>query len=54
MSVTATGEGLTGIFEVIEKLTSQEVLVGIPHGEARSDTDMTNNQGISKKLDRQQ
>ena len=44
MSVTATGEGLAGIFEAIEKLTSQEVLVGIPHGEARSDTDMTNAQ----------
>lgn len=44
MSVTMTGEGLAGIFEAIEKLTSQEVLVGIPHGESRSDTDMTNAQ----------
>jgi hypothetical protein len=41
MSVTSTGEGLASIFEAIEKLTSQEVLVGIPHGETREDG-MTN------------
>ena len=44
MSVISSGQGLADIFAAIEKLTSQEVLVGIPHGEARSDTDMTNAQ----------
>lgn len=44
MSVTATGEGLASILEAIENLTSQEVLVGIPHGETRSDEEMTNAQ----------
>lgn len=44
MSVTMSGDGLASIFEAIETLTSQEVLVGIPHGEARSDSDMTNAQ----------
>lgn len=44
MSVTMSGEGLASIFEAIEELTSQEVLVGIPHGEVREDTDMTNAQ----------
>lgn len=44
MSVTMSGDGLASIFQAIETLTSQEVLVGIPHGEARSDSDMTNAQ----------
>lgn len=45
MSVTMTGEGLTGIFEAIQELMDKEVLVGIPHGENRTDADgMTNAQ----------
>jgi hypothetical protein len=40
-----SGEGLTGIFEAITDLMSNEVLVGIPHGENRTDADgMTNAQ----------
>lgn len=35
---------VVNILEAVQKLTSQEVLVGIPHGEARSDADMTNAQ----------
>lgn len=44
MSVTASGQGLADILEAVQRLTSQEVLVGIPHGESRSDDDMTNAQ----------
>ncbi|MDH0030321.1 MULTISPECIES: hypothetical protein [unclassified Acinetobacter] len=45
MSVTMTGEGLAGIFDAIETLMEKEVLVGIPHGESRTDADgMTNAQ----------
>ncbi len=44
MSVKVTGEGLAGIFEAIQVLTQHEVLIGIPHGETRSDADMTNAQ----------
>lgn len=44
MSVTSSGQGLADILEAVQKLTSQEVLVGIPHGEARSDAEMTNAQ----------
>lgn len=45
MSVTMSGEGLTGIFEAIKDLMDNEVLVGIPHGENRTDADgMTNAQ----------
>lgn len=45
MSVTSSGPGLSAIFEAIQALGKTEVLVGIPHGEARSDADgMTNAQ----------
>lgn len=37
MSVTATGEGIAAIFAALEQLTKTDVMVGIPHGEARSD-----------------
>lgn len=45
MSVTMKGGGLAGIFEGISELMEHEVLVGIPHGENRTDADgMTNAQ----------
>ena len=44
MSVTSTGQGLADILAAIEELTSKQVLVGIPHGETRSDAGMTNAQ----------
>ena len=44
MSVKISGDGLEGILTAVKTLTSQEVLVGIPQGEARSDTEMTNAQ----------
>ena len=44
MNVTAQGTGLQEILQAIEQLTKQEVLVGIPHGETRADSEMTNAQ----------
>lgn len=45
MSVTITGQGLLDILEAMHDLTEKEVLVGIPHGEARTDADgLTNAQ----------
>ena len=44
MSVKISGDGLERILQAIQTLTTKEVLVGIPHGEPRSDTDMTNAQ----------
>lgn len=44
MSLKISGDGLESILQAIQTLTTREVLVGIPHGEARSDSDMTNAQ----------
>ncbi|WP_353164127.1 hypothetical protein [Acinetobacter guillouiae] len=45
MTVSIKGAGLIGILESIQELMEKEVLVGIPHGEARTDADgMTNAQ----------
>ena len=44
MTVTISGKGLEDLLDAIDALTSKEVLVGIPHGETRSDSEMTNAQ----------
>ncbi len=45
MTVTMTGQGLQGLFDAIHELMENEVLVGIPQGEGRTDADgMTNAQ----------
>jgi len=43
-SVSATGNGLLDILQAVSELSQAEVLVGVPHGETRSDSDMTNAQ----------
>lgn len=42
--VKMSGQGLEAIFDAVAKLSKTEVLVGIPHGETRSEDDMTNAQ----------
>lgn len=42
MSVTATGDGLAGILAALQELGKTDVMVGIPHGEPRSDSGLTN------------
>ena len=44
MTVTISGKGLEDLLDAIDALISKEVLVGIPHGEARPDSEMTNAQ----------
>ena len=44
MTVTISGNGLEDILDAIDTLMTKEVLVGIPHGEARPDSEMTNAQ----------
>lgn len=43
--VSASGDGMLAILEAVAALSKVEVLVGVPHGESRSDEDgMTNAQ----------
>ena len=42
--VTSTGNGLLDIMQAISELSQVDVLVGVPHGENRSEADMTNAQ----------
>lgn len=42
--VTSTGNGLLDIMQAISELSQVNVLVGVPHGENRSEADMTNAQ----------
>ncbi|WP_269914802.1 hypothetical protein [Acinetobacter sp. HY1485] len=42
--VKATGLGLLDILEATKALSQTDVLVGVPHGEQREDSDMTNAQ----------
>lgn len=42
--VTSTGNGLLDILQAISELSQVDVLVGVPHGENRSEADMTNAQ----------
>ena len=42
MSVTTTGPGLASIFAALQELGKTDVMVGIPHGEPRSDSGLTN------------
>ncbi|HFX6477075.1 TPA: hypothetical protein ACIFD1_003378 [Acinetobacter baumannii] len=43
--VKSSGKGLADIFQAVAKLSQMDVLVGIPHGEARTDGDgLTNAQ----------
>lgn len=45
MTVKVTGEGMLSILEAVAELSKVDVLVGVPHGEARTDEDgMTNAQ----------
>ena len=37
MTVKVTGEGMLSILEAVAELSRVEVLVGVPHGEARTD-----------------
>ena len=39
MTVTASGEGLLDILNAVAELSNVDVLVGVPHGEARTDSD---------------
>jgi hypothetical protein len=44
-NVTSTGNGLLDILQAVGELSKMDVLVGIPHGEARTDSDgLTNAQ----------
>lgn len=42
--VTSTGNGLLDIMQAISKLSQVDVLVGVPHGENRTEAEMTNAQ----------
>ncbi|WP_374527760.1 hypothetical protein [Acinetobacter sp.] len=42
--VTSTGNGLLDILQAVSELSQVDVLVGVPHGENRSEADMTNAQ----------
>lgn len=46
MTVKATGNGLLDILQAVSDLSRSDVLVGIPHGEARSDADGLSNAQI--------
>lgn len=51
MSVTMTGSGLLDILQAVTELTKAEVLVGVPHGEARADGDGMTNAAIGYLLE---
>lgn len=42
--VTSTGNGLLDIIQAVSELSQVDVLVGVPHGENRTEADMTNAQ----------
>lgn len=42
--VTSTGNGLLDILQAVSELSLVDVLVGVPHGENRTEADMTNAQ----------
>ena len=42
--VTSTGNGLLDILQAVSELSQVDVLVGVPHGENRSEAEMTNAQ----------
>ncbi len=42
--VTSTGNSLLDILQAVSELSQVDVLVGVPHGENRSEADMTNAQ----------
>ncbi|MCU4406499.1 hypothetical protein [Acinetobacter junii] len=42
--VTSTGNGLLDILQAVSELSQVDVLVGVPHGENRTEADMTNAQ----------
>ena len=49
--VKFSGQGLEAIFSAVEKLVQTDVLVGIPHGEDRSDSDGITNAQIGYILE---
>lgn len=51
MTVKVTGEGMLSILEAVAELSKVEVLVGVPHGEARTDEDGITNAQIGYLLE---
>ncbi|MBJ8426041.1 hypothetical protein [Acinetobacter bereziniae] len=51
MSVTSTGNGLLDILNAVSELSKTDVLVGVPHGEARTDSEGTTNAAIGYLLE---
>lgn len=51
MSVTSTGNGLFDILNAVSELSKTDVLVGVPHGEARTDGDGMTNVAIGYLLE---
>ncbi|KAF1012870.1 MAG: hypothetical protein GAK29_04798 [Acinetobacter bereziniae] len=51
MSVTSTGNGLLDILNAVSELSKTDVLVGVPHGEARTDGDGMTNAAIGYLLE---
>ena len=49
--VTSSGNGLMDILNAVSELSQIEVLVGVPHGEARSDGDGMTNAAIGYLLE---
>lgn len=49
--VKFSGQGLEAIFSAVEKLVQTDVLVGIPHGEGRTDGDGISNAEIGYLLE---
>ena len=50
-NVTASGDGMLAILDAVAALSKVEVLVGVPHGEARSDADGLSNAQIGYLLE---
>ena len=51
MTVSASGEGLLDILNAVAELSNVDVLVGVPHGEARTDGDGLTNAQIGYILE---
>lgn len=51
MSVTSTGNGLLDILNAVSELSKTDVLVGVPHGQARTDGDGMTNAAIGYLLE---
>ena len=51
MSVTSTGNGLLDILNAVSELSKIDVLVGVPHGDARTDGDGMTNAAIGYLLE---